>query len=97
MNSTTIAQENSERKTISHNRGGRVLRRRKRTSSTVGVPETTKRNKAPTIENNNKRQVIQALLKGQVTLSCNLQPPDQDDAVSLVLWYKDKSMVPIYR
>lgn len=47
--------------------------------------------------NNNKRQVIYAMLKGQVVISCNLQPPDQDDAVSLVLWYKDKSMVPIYR
>lgn len=44
-----------------------------------------------------KRQVIQAMLKGQVVLVCNLQPAETDDAVSLVLWYKDKSMVPIYR
>lgn len=41
--------------------------------------------------------MIHAMLNGQATLSCNLQPPSADDAVSLVLWYKDKSMVPIYR
>lgn len=44
-----------------------------------------------------KRQVIHAMLKGQVQLNCNIQPSEQDDAVSLVLWYKDKSTVPIYR
>ena len=30
-------------------------------------------------------------------LECNLTPADPDDSVSLVLWYKDNSMVPIYR
>lgn len=44
-----------------------------------------------------RRPVINALLRGQALLQCNLQPADQDDAVSLVLWYKDNSMVPIYR
>lgn len=44
-----------------------------------------------------KQPVILALLNGQASLECNLQPPDADDAVSLVLWYKDNSMVPIYR
>lgn len=44
-----------------------------------------------------KRQVIRAMLKGQVQLNCNISPAEQDDAVSLVLWYKDKSTVPIYR
>ena len=44
-----------------------------------------------------KRQLIQALLGGKTTFECNIQPPEPDDAVSLVLWYKDKSMVPIYR
>lgn len=42
-------------------------------------------------------QVIYGTLRGQVVLDCNLQPSEPDDSVSLVLWYKDKSMVPIYR
>lgn len=37
------------------------------------------------------------MLAGQAHFACNLDPPEPDDAVSLVLWYKDKSMVPIYR
>lgn len=44
-----------------------------------------------------RRPVINAMLRGQVELKCNLQPPDADDEVSLILWYKDNSMVPIYR
>lgn len=89
----------------------RPLRRRKRASLTAAAAAAaatpmldTGKRKSPTQANgvvgmkpNNKRQVIHAMLKGQVTLACNLQPADQDDAVSLVLWYKDKSMVPIYR
>lgn len=43
------------------------------------------------------RPVISGLLRGQAELKCNLQPPDADDEVSLILWYKDNSMVPIYR
>lgn len=42
-------------------------------------------------------QVIHSLLNRQIELPCNLEPPEADDSVSLVLWYKDKSMVPIYR
>lgn len=44
-----------------------------------------------------RRPVVNAMLRGQVSLKCNLQSPDQDDEVSLILWYKDNSMVPIYR
>lgn len=48
-------------------------------------------------QNLEKKLVINALLRGRVQLDCNLTPTDPDDSVSLVLWYKDNSMVPIYR
>ena len=34
---------------------------------------------------------------GKVALPCNITPPTYDDAVSLILWYKDESTTPIYR
>lgn len=34
---------------------------------------------------------------GKVALPCNITPPSHDDAVSLILWYKDDSTTPIYR
>ncbi|RWS12225.1 nephrin-like protein, partial [Dinothrombium tinctorium] len=33
---------------------------------------------------------------GKVALPCNITPPTADDAVSLILWYKDESTTPIY-
>ncbi|XP_074598664.1 protein turtle homolog A-like [Brevipalpus obovatus] len=33
---------------------------------------------------------------GKVALPCNITPPTSDDAVSLILWYKDESTTPIY-
>lgn len=42
-------------------------------------------------------QQLSALLGGSVELECDLEPADENDSVSLVLWYKDESMVPIYR
>ncbi|CAG2107347.1 unnamed protein product [Medioppia subpectinata] len=33
---------------------------------------------------------------GKVALPCNITPPTYDDAVSLILWYKDESTTPIY-
>ncbi|XP_015785668.1 kin of IRRE-like protein 3 isoform X2 [Tetranychus urticae] len=33
---------------------------------------------------------------GKVSLPCNITPPTLDDAVSLILWYKDESTTPIY-
>jgi hypothetical protein len=42
--------------------------------------------------------VINGMLRGQVILKCNLKPRERDqDEVSLILWYKDNSMVPIFR
>lgn len=46
---------------------------------------------------NSKRQVIYAPLGGKAVLSCPLDSSEDEDAVSLVLWYKDKATVPIYR
>lgn len=58
--------------------------------------------KSSQAEHRQKRQqnVIQAMLKGSVTIPCNLQvidDPNESDSVNLILFYKDKSMVPIYR
>lgn len=36
------------------------------------------------------------MLRGQTQLACNLDSSEPDDSVSLVLWYKDSSMVPIF-
>ncbi|XP_054163059.1 kin of IRRE-like protein 3 isoform X2 [Oppia nitens] len=33
---------------------------------------------------------------GKVALPCNITPPTTDDAVSLILWYKDESTTPLY-
>lgn len=43
-----------------------------------------------------RRKVIHALLRGQTRLACNLDSSEPEDSVSLVLWYKDGSMVPIF-
>lgn len=34
---------------------------------------------------------------GKVSLPCNITPPLANDAVTLILWYKDDSNTPIYR
>lgn len=44
-----------------------------------------------------KTVIVDALLGKHIELSCNLEPIEVDDSISLILWYKDKSMVPIYR
>jgi len=64
-------------------------RRRRRRGASVGSGGEP--------QNGRKRPVINALLRGNMQLDCNLTPPDPEDSVSLVLWYKDNSMVPIYR
>lgn len=32
-----------------------------------------------------------------VRLPCDLSPPEDDDSVALVIWYKDDDKTPIYR
>ena len=39
---------------------------------------------------------VVGVVGGKVALPCNITPPSQDDAVSLVLWYKEDSTTPIY-
>ncbi|RWS31512.1 hemicentin-1-like protein [Leptotrombidium deliense] len=39
---------------------------------------------------------VTAVTGGKVALPCNITPPTADDAVSLILWYKDESTTPIY-
>lgn len=42
-------------------------------------------------------QIVQTLANGQVQLACQLDASDPNDSVSLILFYKDNSMVPIFR
>lgn len=37
-----------------------------------------------------------AVIRGKVALPCDITPPSADDAVALVLWYKDEGPAPIY-
>ncbi|XP_067133355.1 protein turtle-like [Centruroides vittatus] len=39
---------------------------------------------------------VMGIAGGKSMLPCNITPPTQDDSVSLVLWYKDDSITPIY-
>lgn len=70
-----------------------LRRHRRRAAPGAMQLEEARRREPPA----NKRKVIHAMLKGQALLACDLQSSHPDDTVSLVLWYKDKSMVPIYR
>lgn len=85
-------KENWRRKRHTNTQNGGGAGSNQATSSSISTPNF-QANKEPQL----KRQVIHAMLKGQAQLNCNIQPSEQDDAVSLVLWYKDKSTVPIYR
>ncbi|XP_064469296.1 protein turtle homolog B-like [Ornithodoros turicata] len=40
--------------------------------------------------------VYTAVVRGKVALPCDISPPSPDDSVTLVLWYKDESLEPIY-
>ncbi|XP_067133356.1 B-cell receptor CD22-like isoform X1 [Centruroides vittatus] len=37
-----------------------------------------------------------AVIRGKVALPCDISPPAADDAVVLILWYKDEDPAPIY-
>lgn len=42
--------------------------------------------------------ILAEAVQGEVgRLSCNVTPPDTDDKVTLVIWYKDDHTSPIYR
>ncbi|XP_050034870.1 neural cell adhesion molecule 2-like [Dermacentor andersoni] len=40
--------------------------------------------------------VYTAVARGKVALPCDISPPTPDDSVTLVLWYKDESLAPIF-
>lgn len=40
---------------------------------------------------------VTAVSGSKALLQCNITPPTEDDAASLILWYKDESTTPIYR
>ncbi|XP_064469301.1 nephrin-like isoform X2 [Ornithodoros turicata] len=40
--------------------------------------------------------VYTGVVRGKVALPCDIRPPSSDDSVTLVLWYKDESLAPIY-
>ncbi|XP_077562537.1 neural cell adhesion molecule 1-like isoform X2 [Haemaphysalis longicornis] len=40
--------------------------------------------------------VYTAVARGKVALPCDISPPSPDDSVTLVLWYKDESLAPIF-
>ncbi|KAG0419491.1 hypothetical protein HPB47_004070 [Ixodes persulcatus] len=40
--------------------------------------------------------VYTAVARGKVALPCDISPPSPEDSVTLVLWYKDESLAPIY-
>ncbi|KAK8766126.1 hypothetical protein V5799_007093, partial [Amblyomma americanum] len=40
--------------------------------------------------------VYTAVAGGKVALPCDISPPSPDDSVTLVLWYKDESLAPIF-
>ena len=42
-------------------------------------------------------QTIYGVVGGKASLPCNITAPTADDAVSLILWYKEDSTTPIYR
>jgi hypothetical protein len=42
-------------------------------------------------------QTTYGVVGGKAALPCNITPPTPDDAVSLILWYKEESTTPIYR
>lgn len=42
-------------------------------------------------------QTTFGVVGGKASLPCNITPPTPDDAVSLILWYKEESTTPIYR
>jgi hypothetical protein len=42
-------------------------------------------------------QTIYGVVGGKASLPCNITAPTPDDAVSLILWYKEDSTTPIYR
>ena len=41
-------------------------------------------------------QTAYGVVGGKAALPCNITPPTPDDAVSLILWYKEESTTPIY-
>lgn len=61
------------------------------------IQESKRKSEAGSEGPRRPRKLVHAMLAGRAQLACNLEPPESNDAVSLVLWYKDKSMVPIYR
>ncbi|KAG0432608.1 hypothetical protein HPB47_020679 [Ixodes persulcatus] len=40
--------------------------------------------------------VYTSVARGKVALPCDISPPSPEDSVTLVLWYKDESLAPIY-
>lgn len=36
------------------------------------------------------------MARGKVALPCDISPPSSEDSVTLVLWYKDESLAPIF-
>ncbi|KAG8250317.1 hypothetical protein J6590_104037, partial [Homalodisca vitripennis] len=40
---------------------------------------------------------IEVVLGSMAKLPCDLVPPEDDDSVALVIWYKDDDKTPIYR
>lgn len=43
------------------------------------------------------QRTLRGVVGGKMIIACNISPPSSDDAISLILWYKDESTVPIYR
>ena len=37
-----------------------------------------------------------AVVRGKVALPCDISPPEPEDSVALILWYKDDALAPIY-
>lgn len=40
---------------------------------------------------------VTAVSGSKALLPCNITPPTEDDAATLILWYKDESTTAIYR
>lgn len=80
------------------NMNRKLSRRHTATNLPVTTTTTTTQTASQHTNTANKPPVIiNGLLRGQIQLECNLTPTSLDDSVSLILWYKDNSMVPIYR
>ncbi|GFR11085.1 ig-like domain-containing protein [Trichonephila clavata] len=47
-------------------------------------------------DNNETVTSVLGITGSKVALPCNITPPVQDDAVALILWYKDDITKPIY-